>query len=161
MSEQDSTPLEPPISVPSTPIEKPTEVPAAPVTEATMPLLEAFYRFIPEMSNPDAYPTEMVKIYVRMSASELSEKRWGDHYAFGVALLTAHRLCIRAQAINADGTINADAGRGIASRSIGPASLTYYSTSSDTGDDAYYSSTWYGREYLRLAKIMGIGLLQL
>ena len=99
-----------------------------------------------------------VEFFIDEAALEVSAPRWATWFTKGVSALAAHLLKISLtinDEDNEDGSIDELAP--VVSRAVGDVSITrgpYLST--DAGSD-YWNLTPYGREYVRLRKLVGIG----
>lgn len=85
---------------------------------------------------------------------EISQARWGRLFERGVLALAAHLLRLSLWATEGNGGAN----RNVASESAGELSVGY-ATPTITGTDADYQLTAYGQEYLRLRKLVGLGVM--
>lgn len=118
-----------------------------------MPLLDDFLERYPEFGQGDEREN-LIALFISDAKSEISEKRWGKFYKRGVMALTAHLL-----KLDLDAKQNAGMGhRTVAGESAGELSVSYQPTSGQNGDD-FYHLTAYGQEYLRLKKLVGVGLM--
>ena len=83
-----------------------------------------------------------------------SAKHDGGDFSSGVLALAAHLLRLSLWATEGNGGAN----RNVASESAGELSVGY-AAPTITGTDADYQLTAYGQEYLRLCKLVGIGVM--
>ncbi|OOF40944.1 hypothetical protein BKK47_02635 [Rodentibacter mrazii] len=116
-----------------------------------MPLQEEFLQRYPEFNQTDI---NLVGLFIDDAQSEISQKRWGKLYQRGVMALTAHLLRLRLDTSENQG----NAHHNLAGESAGELSVSYAVPTMD-GSDQYYQLTAYGQEYLRLRKLVGIGVM--
>ena len=69
--------------------------------------------------------------------------------------LTAHLLKLKADAEFSGGV----ASRNLAGESAGELSVSYTAPISANGSDDFYQLTAYGQEYLRLRRLVGVGVM--
>ena len=125
-----------------------------------MPSVEGFREAFPQFDEA-TYPNARVQFWLNLALKLLNKKRWGNFFEEGVYLNTAHNLTVERQAVE-----NAGSGGGTGavvseSQSIGDTSFTVrydVATAAKTGEA---ESTVYGLQYLRLARIVGAGGVQL
>ncbi|OOF84433.1 hypothetical protein BKG93_07840 [Rodentibacter ratti] len=117
-----------------------------------MPLQKAFLQRYPEFEETDA---RRIGLFISDAQTEISPKRWGKLYQRGVMALTAHLLKLRADAEISGGVAN----RNLASESAGELSVSYATPTAVNGSDDFYQLTAYGQEYLRLRKLVGVGVM--
>ncbi|HDR1925765.1 TPA: DUF4054 domain-containing protein, partial [Pasteurella multocida] len=87
--------------------------------------------------------------------SEMSELHWGRLYERGVMALTAHLLKINLLSQTSDG----GAIKPVAQETAGELSVGYMTSIPTSSLDDFYQTTAYGQEYLRLRKLVGVGVI--
>lgn len=117
-----------------------------------MPLTEDFLLRYPEFGKTDA---KRIGLFLSDALAEVSKVRWGKLYDRGVMALTAHLLKLSADAEISGGAAN----RNLASESAGELSVSYVAPISANGSDDFYQLTAYGQEYLRLRRLVGVGVM--
>nr|WP_311461908.1 DUF4054 domain-containing protein [uncultured Aggregatibacter sp.] len=117
-----------------------------------MPLTEDFLLRYPEFRKTDA---KRIGLFLSDAQAEVSKVRWAKLYDRGVMALTAHLLKLSADAEISGGAAN----RNLASESAGELSVSYAAPIYTNGSDDFYQLTAYGQEYLRLRKLVGIGVM--
>lgn len=98
-----------------------------------------------------------IEFFLDEAALEVSEPRWAAWFTKGVSALAAHLLKISLTINDDDGDGSIDELAPVVSRAVGDVAITrgpYLST--NAGAD-YWNLTSYGREYIRLKRIVGIG----
>ena len=117
-----------------------------------MPLTEDFLLRYPEFGKTDA---KRIGLFLSDAQAEVSKVRWAKLYDRGVMALTAHLLKLSEDAEISGGAAN----RNLASESAGELSVSYAAPISTNGYDDFYQLTAYGQEYLRLRRLIGVGVM--
>lgn len=123
---------------------------------------EQFRIDFPEFTDITKYSSPMINFWSGLASSMLNVRRWGDKRPYGLALLVAHNIALAAQN-SAQGALGAVPGVNlgvISSQSAGPISESLDVQSSIEIDGGSWNLTVYGRMYLRLARMVGIGGIQ-
>lgn len=116
-----------------------------------MPDIQDFLDRYPEFNR---HP-EKVSVFLSDAKLEIDGRHWGKLYCRGVLALTAHLLKLDELRQLNDGGAN----RPLAAESAGELSVSYATpTGAQAGDD-FYHLTAYGQEFLRLRKLVGIGVM--
>lgn len=113
--------------------------------------LKAFLIRYPEFKELDE---KRIELFLSDAESELSEKRWGNMYQRGKYALTAHLLFLD----NLRQKTQGQAVKAVTGERVGELSVNF-ATSGITGTEADYQLSAYGQEYLRLRKLVGIGIM--
>lgn len=112
----------------------------------------------------ESYNDAFIEYWMKQAEKQVSKCRWGDMYAHGVYLLTAHALVLQMRAINAGGSTPGDAQAGAltsTSKHVGPVSKSSGYTLSVNVADGDLNSTVYGQEFARLRRMYGMGPMQI
>lgn len=123
---------------------------------------EAFPAFTQEL-HPDA----RVAFHLRVAGLRLSPDRWDELLEDGIGLFVAHHLTLEAKTNQAkDGTGGMDAAAGtLASqtKTVGPVSRSrsYTNAAIADPDAGHWNLTSYGLQFRDLAKLVGMGGVQL
>ena len=123
---------------------------------------EAFPAFTQEL-----HPYARVAFHLRVAGLRLSPERWGDFLEDGIGLFVAHHLTLEAKTNQAtDGTGGMDAAAGTLaseSKTVGPVSKSRSYTNAATADPnaGHWNLTSYGLQFRDLAKLVGMGGIQL
>lgn len=118
----------------------------------------------PEFSNAVKYPDSLINFWSVFGGNLMDVCRWGALYATGLELLTAHYIVISAmnEATSAAGGIPGTSISGsTTSKKVGSASVSYDVSSMMIKDGGQYNQTIYGRQFLQLSKMIGMGCYQL
>lgn len=130
---------------------------SAPATFVTN-LRESF----PEFASETKYTAGMINFWYDLADTMLNVIRWGNLRTAGLTLYVAHQITIAAQNA-ASGILGAAPGMGLgvtSSESAGPISHSMDTQISSELDAGNFNLTTYGKEYIRLARLVGIGGFQ-
>lgn len=134
----------------------PVPAPLAPVTYAS------FIADYPEFSNATNYPESAFTYFANEAATMMVAGRWGPMYNDGYELFIAHKLMLYKRRQDT-AALNAYPGLGkgvLNSESPGAVSLSYDTMSSTEDRGGMWNETEYGREFLRKARLVGMGGIQ-
>lgn len=120
-----------------------------------------FRAVFPEFGDAAKYPDAQVQYYLDFAVQSLRPEAWRNLLERGTGLFVAHYLAM--SAISRAGTIP---GRGqlgiVASKSVGPASISYDNSAiSAQADAGHWALTSYGLMYWELMRMVGTGGWQL
>ena len=96
-----------------------------------------------------------VQFWLDLSAKLLKADRWGNLYDNGQGFYVAHNLTLERQA-SANGG-NEGAPGLVTGKSVGPVSKSYTQQDVTFSGGGNFNLTWWGREYLKLARMVGAG----
>ena len=120
-----------------------------------------FRAVFPEFVDAAKYPDAQVQYYLDFAVQSLRPEAWRNLLERGTGLFVAHYLAM--SAISRAGTVP---GRGqlgiVASKSVGPASISYDNSAiSAQADAGHWALTSYGLMYWELMRMVGTGGWQL
>lgn len=119
-----------------------------------------FTEDFPEFSvGPYTSTTPIIQRALTIAESITDERRWAALYRLGVELYAAHLLSLRKLAYDdaqGGGTSGQESGP-MASRSVGPVSVSYDSASTAKSTPDELNLTTYGRRYASYANMVGMG----
>lgn len=123
--------------------------------------IAAFRAVFPEFGDAAKYPDAQVQYYLDFAVQSLRPEAWRNLLERGAGLFVAHYLAM--SAISRAGTVP---GRGqlgiVASKSVGPASISYDNSAiSAQADAGHWALTSYGLMYWELMRMVGTGGWQL
>jgi hypothetical protein len=123
--------------------------------------IATFRAVFPEFGDSAKYPDAQVQYYLDFAVQSLRPEAWRNLLERGTGLFVAHYLAM--SAISRAGTIP---GRGqlgiVASKSVGPASISYDNSAiSAQADAGHWALTSYGLMYWELMRMVGTGGWQL
>ena len=126
---------------------------------------DSFRATFPEFANADVYPDARVSFWLNLAVKLTESRRW-DESGFrdeAVCFVTAPHLTLATQAAE-----SGDGGAGLAagaktseSQSVGGASYSDGYDGSAYAGAGQYAATAYGRQYLDLARLVGMGGVQM
>ena len=123
--------------------------------------IATFRAVFPELGDAAKYPDAQVQYYLDFAVQSLRPEAWRNLLERGTGLFVAHYLAM--SAISRAGTVP---GRGqlgiVASKSVGPASISYDNSAiSAQADAGHWALTSYGLMYWELMRMVGTGGWQL
>lgn len=118
-----------------------------------------FRRQFPAFINQEMYPGPVIDMWLSVATKLLNPARWVELLDLGCYLYTAHNLIIEVQAMkdSASGKVPGTQAGPLNSKSVGPASASYDSSSAVEEGAGNYNETIYGRRFIRMAKLLGAG----
>ena len=122
-----------------------------------------FKKVFPEFVDDNQYPPAQIDYWGSVADLRLNADRWGNLLTHGKYLFIAHNIALSAQAVaaaNQGSSVLQSTGL-IAGKSVGDVSISYDTGAVNEEGGGNYNLTRYGRELLRLARIVGIGGAQL
>ena len=122
-----------------------------------------FKKVFPEFVDDNQYPPAQIEYWGSVADLRLNADRWGNLLTHGKYLFIAHNIALSAQAVaaaNQGSSVLQSTGL-IAGKSVGDVSISYDTGAANEEGGGNYNLTRYGRELLRLARIVGIGGAQL
>ena len=125
--------------------------------------IATFRSHYPEFASETDYPDTQIEYWASIAVLRLNTTRWGSLLAHGIELLTAHSITL-AKAEASIAAKGGGAGQGVglkSNKSAGDVSVGIDTTSTIEVDAGHYNLTNYGKQYIRLARIMGIGGAQI
>lgn len=117
----------------------------------------------PEFDNATVYPDTNLLFWSTIAAQLIDMGQWASLYNQAVELFVAHNIALAAQerAQTASGGIPGSANGVIAAKTVGNVSVNYDNTDVMEPGAGHWNQTTYGRQYIRLARMIGQGCLQL
>jgi hypothetical protein len=122
-----------------------------------------FRRDFPEFADSTRFPIQQVDFWCNMGKKLVSQDRFGDLYTEAVELFAAHNLVLSAQSRMAVASGGLPGGQGgtVASKGVGSVSVSYDTAGASELNAGHWNQTTYGRQYIRLARLIGQGCYQL
>lgn len=123
-----------------------------------------FVTDFPEFADTDDYPVSLINFYAALADKLLSPCRWGDLLCFGQELFIAHNLALEAQDARTaafGGIPGTNSGGPVASKAVDKVSVSYDVASASEDGAGHWNLTTYGKRYIRLARMVGAGGVQL
>lgn len=122
----------------------------------------SFRLAFPEFANTSAYPDPRVDFWLSLSVNMFNVDRWGAMLDHGMMLLVAHNLALGARSLkDAEfGKTPGQASGPVNNKSVDKVSIGYDTTSATEENAGAYNLTIYGQQYIRLARLIGAGPVQ-
>lgn len=117
----------------------------------------------PEFADETTYPDTNVEFWLGIAAKLVNESRWGELTDLGQELFAAHKLVLefQAQASADTGSAPGTAQGGVVSgKSVDKVSVNYDTGAAAELDAGHWNMTTFGKRYIRLARMMGAGPIQ-
>jgi hypothetical protein len=113
----------------------------------------------PEFTDPVKYTDGMIDFWAGVAAKLTDATTWGNLYEQGLSLFVAHNLVLQAGNISAasGGGLPGTTAGSIASKAVGSANVSYDSASSMEPSAGHWNMTTYGRQYIHIARMIGVG----
>lgn len=126
---------------------------------ATPASIRALY---PEFASTTTYSDAMINQWLTVATLQMNAGRWGDLLDYGVSLYVAHRLSLAAKNARAAqfGKQPGAATGPVTSKGADKVNISYDVRSVVEEGGGFWNLTTYGQEYIRQARLMGAGPLQ-
>lgn len=117
----------------------------------------------PEFADAARYTPTMINFWSGIGEKVISSDRWGELFNQGLELFTAHNIVLAAgnKGAAAAGSIPGQAGGVVQHKQVGSVNVNYDTASAMELDAGHWNQTTYGRQYIRLARLIGQGCVQL
>lgn len=115
---------------------------------------------LPAFADPSLYTDTMITYWLQKASNALDQMAWGNRLDEGLLYYTAHAL-IMAKRAERLATGSAQGSGIIASKSVGPASISYDNSIGMNAGAGSYNLTPFGTRFWELAQLVGMGGLQL
>lgn len=122
----------------------------------------SFRQQFPEFSDLGNYPDVMLQLWLDQMTKMLDAGRWGDLLDLGLSLATAHQLSIARQrqlSVAFGGAPGAASGP-VQSKGVDKVNVSYDTGAVNEEGAGHWNLTSYGQQYIRLARQIGIGPIQ-
>lgn len=127
--------------------------------------IEQFRADFPEFahSSPEIFTDDLINFWAGLGDKLLNLERWGDIIDYGLELFVAHNVIMayNNEVAVGSGDYSGQGVKPINSNSVGDVSVSYDLGHIMEENGGEWNSTIYGRKFLRLARLMGIGGVQL
>ncbi len=123
----------------------------------------SFRESMPMFADTDLYPTAQFNFYLNMGKKLLPESRWDDLLDEGLTFFVAHYLTLYLRSMDAV-DIGGDAGHVVGnetSKSVDGVSYSVDVSSVSLADAGQWNQTTFGIQFLQLARMIGVGGVQL
>lgn len=115
-----------------------------------------------EFNDAVRFPNSMITFRLTVGAKLVNAARWGELTDFGIELFSAHHLSLWRQAMDesARGLPPGRATGIVNNKSVDKVSVGYDTQGGSELDAGHWNLTNYGKEFIRLCRMMGTGGLQ-
>lgn len=111
----------------------------------------------PEFSNVGTYPETQINFWIQQAYTQLNTVRYGRSLDLAAMLFVAHNVVLSARAArsaNAGGIVG-DATGPVASKSVGPVSVSYDAAATAIQGAGIWNATTYGQQLYRMMRASG------
>lgn len=125
--------------------------------------IKTFRAAFPEFTDTTIYTTESINFWAGVAEQQVRQCAWKKLWTQGVMLYVAHEIVIASQSAKAASVGGAPGQQGgIANtKTVGSMSVGYDSVTSSEKDAGWWNMTNYGKQFIRLSRIVGAGVTQL
>lgn len=118
---------------------------------------------LPEFADSVRFPSSTITFWSNLGEQLISTDRFGSIWTQAVELFTAHNVALAAGNVSsaAAGGVPGQISGVVASKAVGSVSVSYDTASAMEGNAGHWNQTIYGRQYIRLARLIGQGCYQL
>ena len=120
-----------------------------------------FRQVFAEFASEGDYPNTVVDFWFAQARIQLDAERWADLLDQGLALYTAHKLALARATAKAGAKGVPGGGVLVSSKSIDKLSVGYDTGATTIDGAGNWNATQYGVQFWQLARMVGIGGLQL
>ena len=124
---------------------------------------QTFRTDFPDFADDAKYPDAQVNFYLGLGNKLLNGTRWADVRDYGLELFVAHNLVLSAQDAEsaASGDVPGTSTGAVASMAVDKVNISYDNTASLDEKAGHWNLTTYGKQFIRLARMVGAGGVQL
>ena len=116
-----------------------------------------------EFADTAKYSNAMITLWSTLATAQTNVNRWGTQAPLGISLYVAHQLTLAAMneaAAISKGTPGGASGPAN-SKTVGSVTVAYDTQQVAELSGGWWNLTTYGKQYLRLARIFGAGVVQI
>ncbi len=117
----------------------------------------------PEFADGARFPSSTITFWSNLGEQLISADRFGSIFTQAVELFTAHNVVLAAGNVSsaAAGGMPGQTGGVVASKAVGSVNVSYDTASAMETGAGHWNQTIYGRQYIRIARLIGQGCYQL
>ena len=117
----------------------------------------------PEFADAVRFPNGTITFWSGLGEKLNSQDKFGDMWVQAVELFTAHNLVLAAGnvAASAAGGLPGGTAGTVQSKAVGSVNVSYDTAGAMETNAGHWNQTTYGRQYIRLARLIGQGCYQL
>lgn len=126
-------------------------------------VVATFRAAFPEFTDITRYPDGMLNFWAGLATAQVNVNRWGSQADNGIMLYVAHEITLAAQNQKAGviGGVPGGASGPTNSKTVGSVTVSYDTQQTAEKDAGWWNLTIYGKQFIRLARIFGAGVVQL
>lgn len=116
-----------------------------------------------EFADTAAYPAPAIDYWLTLAGKMMDAARWGDLLDHGTSLFVAHRLALQSRNTR-DAQFGKTPGAAfgpVSSKGVDKVNISFDTASAAEENAGFWNLTTYGQEYIRLARIVGMGPVQI
>ena len=123
----------------------------------------AFRADFPEFVDAVRFPSSAIIFWSDLGEQLISADRFGGMYTKATELFTAHNIVLAAGNVTAStsGGLPGSSSGPVSSKSVGSVSVSYDTSSVMLPNAGHWNQTTYGRQYIQLVRLLGVGCYQL
>lgn len=125
--------------------------------------IASFRAAFPEFADTARYPDAMITFWAGLATAQVNVNRWGLQVPAGIQLYVAHEITLAAQNQKSGiiGGVPGGASGPANSKTVGNVTVSYDTQQTAERDAGWWNLTIYGKQFIRLARIYGAGVVQL
>lgn len=125
--------------------------------------IPSFRAAFPEFADITRYPDAQINFWAALATAQVDANRWGTQAPLGIQLYVAHEITLAAQnaKTGAIGGVPGGASGPASSKTVGSVTVAYDTQQAAEKDAGYWNLTTYGKQFIRLARLFGAGVVQL
>jgi uncharacterized protein DUF4054 len=122
----------------------------------------AFRAAFTEFNDLSVYPDESLTFWSAIAVLQVNANRWKNMTSNGIMLYVAHNLVLNAQNLKTSAAGGAPGGMSgpTAGKTVGSVSVTYDTQAAVEKDAGFWNLTTYGKQFYRLSRMFGTGVIQ-
>lgn len=123
----------------------------------------AFRKAFPEFNDTSLYPDESLDFWGGIAETQVNPSRWHNMTERGIYLYTAHELVLASQSARAAAAGGMPGGMSgpMNTKTVGSVTAGYDTQLAGEKDAGHWNLTTYGKQFIRLARMFGAGVIQL
>jgi hypothetical protein len=122
-----------------------------------------FRKAYPEFTDTVKYPDTLIQGWATLATAMVNPCAWKSQTCLGINLYVAHEITLEAQSVaaaNIGGTPGGQAGV-VNTKTVGSVTVGYDTQQTQEKNAGWWNLTTYGKQFYRLARIFGAGVVQL
>ncbi len=125
--------------------------------------ISVFRAAFTEFTDTAKYPDALVSFWATLATAQVNADRWGTQTTLGIQLYVAHEITLEAQsqASAAIGGVPGAQSGPTNTKTVGSVTIGYDTDQTKEKDAGFWNLTVYGKQFIRLARIFGAGVIQL